>query len=91
MSENNHADNSYAKILPTAPGANPSSFPDPAVPIELEMTGARQRRAEQIELPDGNRIAPNGAVIEDPSSAVPEVLPPNEYTPDKEDLDLLIM
>ena len=50
-----------------------------------------QNRGNYIDLPGGGHIAPNGAVIHDPCSDIPEVLPDNEYTPDKEDLDLLIM
>ena len=44
-----------------------------------------------VTLPDGRRVAPNGDIIRDPNSAVPEVLPDHDYTPEKEDLDLLIM
>lgn len=51
----------------------------------------RRGRGDYVDLPDGSRIAPNGAVIEEPMSEVPEILPPNGYTPEKEDLDLLIL
>jgi len=44
-----------------------------------------------ITLPDGRRIATNGDVIRDPNASVPEILPEYEYTPEKEDLNLLIM
>lgn len=90
MKQRKHDSPENTVVLPTAPGANPSSFPDFSVPVTIEpppVNGAGDR----IELPDGSRIAPNGAVIEEPMDAVPEVLPPNRYTPDKEDLDLLIM
>ena len=46
---------------------------------------------DPIILPDGRRVTPSGDVIRDPSSSVPEIMPPHEYTPEKEDLDLLIM
>ena len=90
MSEKNK-NPEYPVIIPTAPGANPSSFPDPSVPIDPDAFNVRQGRGDYIDLPSGGHIAPNGAVIEEPASAIPEVLPPNEYTPDKEDLNLLIM
>lgn len=77
-------------IIPTAPGANPSSFPDFTVPVKVNPSPVRGGE-EAIDLPGGSRIAPNGAVIEEPMSSVPEVTPPNKYTPDQEDLDLLIM
>ena len=49
--------------------------------------------AEYVPMPGDNRtvIAPNGAIIRNPWSEQPEVEPDNEYTPDKEDLNLLIM
>ena len=49
--------------------------------------------AEYVPVPGDNRsvIAPNGAVIRNPWSEQPEVEPDNEYTPEKEDLNLLIM
>lgn len=77
-------------ILPTSPGANPSSFPDFRVPIKMEPL-PDGNGGEAVDLPGGSRIAPNGAVIEEPMSEVPEIEPPNKYTPDKEDLNLLIM
>lgn len=98
MSENHDNRNEYSEqkmhtvILPTAPGANPSSFPDFKVGLEMQVPDPRrEHRGDYIDLPDGSHIAPNGAVIEEPMSGVPEVAPPNEYTPDKEDLDLMIM
>ena len=60
----------------------PSS--DPAYP-------ERRGGAEGAGSVDGYRESTDGAVIEEPLSDVPEVLPPNKYTPQKEDLDLLIM
>ena len=92
-------------IIAAGPGANPSSFPkfdtavDPqaGLPDEQRHGGkgcempSGQNRGNYIDLPGGGHIAPNGAVIHDPCSDIPEVLPDNEYTPDKEDLDLLIM
>lgn len=50
-----------------------------------------QRQEGYIPLPDGRNIAPNGAVIRNPWSEQPEIRPDNEYTPEKEDLNLLIM
>ena len=50
--------------------------------------------AEFVPIPGDTRvghIAPNGAVIHDPCSDLPEVKPDNEYTPEKEDLNLLQM
>lgn len=91
MSKEPHESAENTVILPTVPGANPSSFPDFRVPVELNAAQPEPKREDGIELPDGSRVAPNGAVIEEPMSTVPEVAPPNEYTPEKEDLDLLIM
>lgn len=91
MSKGSYDPSENTVILPTAPGANPSSFPDLKIPIELHPTEPEPRGDDYVDLPGGSRIAPNGAVIEEPMSKVPEVAPPNEYTPDKEDLDLLIM
>ena len=51
----------------------------------------RRGRGDYIDLPDGGRIAPNGAVIEEPMSEIPEIAPPYGFTPEQEDLDLLIM
>lgn len=90
MSKQPHESSENTVILPTAPGANPSSFPDFNVPVVLDPLSPGDG-GEAIDLPGGSRIAPNGAVIEEPMSAVPEIDPPNEYTPDKEDLDLMIM
>ena len=39
----------------------------------------------------GTDIAPNGAVIRNPWSQKSEVEPDHEYTPEQEDLNLLIM
>lgn len=85
--------NENGVVIAAGPGANPSSFPkfdtpvDPQVPLPQE----ERRRGDYIDLPDGGHVAPNGAVIHDPCSNRPEVLPDNEYTPEKEDLNLLIM
>ena len=46
---------------------------------------------EYIPQPDGTNIAPNGAVIRNPWSDQPEIKPDHEYTPEKEDLNLMIM
>ena len=93
-------------ILPAGPGANPSSFPrydtpvDPLAGLPEEerhagdysgMPDDSKRGGDYIELPDGGHIAQNGAVIHDPCSDLPEVKPDHEYTPEKEDLNLLIM
>ena len=51
----------------------------------------RQDRGEYIPQPDGSNIAPNGAVVQNPWSEQPEIRPDHEYTPEKEDLNLLIM
>lgn len=57
-----------------------------------DFSGVPDRQGgDYIDLPDGGHVAPNGAVIHDPCSDIPEVRPDNEYTPDKEDLNLLIM
>ena len=76
------------KIKADAPAENLT------VPLPSDDGGERQeirRRGEGIPQPDGSRIAPNGAVIRDPLSDQPEILPGYEYTPEKEDLNLLIM
>ena len=44
-----------------------------------------------ITLPDGRRVTTNGDVIRDPNPSIPEILPEYEFTPEKEDLNLLIM
>lgn len=64
--------------LPGRDGEDPYSVPD-------------RQGGDYIDLPDGGRIAPNGAVVRDPCSDAPEVRPDHEFTPEKEDLDLLIM
>lgn len=58
-----------------------------------DFSGVPGRRSggDYIDLPDGSHIAPNGAVIRDPRSDVPEVRPDHEYTPEKEDLNLMIL
>ena len=93
MSDNrNHAEPEYPTIYPTGPGSNPSSYPGVAVPIDPAVELPRSDDdADFVDLTDGSRIAVNGAVIEEPDSSIPEVLPPHEYTPEKEDLNLLIM
>ena len=62
-----------------------------AYPVVPDCENDRRGGGDYIELPGGSRVAPNGAVIEEPANSLPEVLPPNEFTPEKEDLDLLIM
>lgn len=83
--------NDYPVVLPTAPGANPSSCPDFKVGLELDAAAPSPGEEDREDLPDGSRIAPNGAVIDDPMNRAPEIEPPNKYTPEKEDLDLLLM
>ena len=92
MPENQNADREYPVVLPTAPGANPSSFPDVALPVYPAIAvPAPNYGRDSVDLPDDRHVAPNGAVIEEPNDNIPEVLPPHEYTPEKEDLNLLIM
>ena len=91
MSDKTKKDNSGGVVLPTAPGSNPSSYPGVNVPIEPGRHFMREDREDRIDPPGGSRVAPNGAVVEEPLNTIPEVEPPNKYTPDKEDLDLLIM
>lgn len=98
--------NENSVVIATGPGANPSSFPrydtpvDPLAGLPDEerhagddsgMPDGGRRGGDYIDLPDGGHVAPNGAVIHDPCSDLPEVKPDNEYTPEKEDLNLLIM
>ena len=98
-------ENTGGVVIPGLPGANPSSFPKYDIPVDpkaglpaeerggedgYELPG-RQGRGDYIDLPEGGHVAPNGAVIHDPCGDLPEVLPDHEYTPEKEDLDLLIM
>ena len=47
--------------------------------------------AEYVPMPGDNRtvIAPNGAIIRNPWSEQTEIEPDNEYTPEKEDLNLI--
>lgn len=89
-------DENYPTIMATGPGSNPSSFPgfnvaaDPSVglPGDTPVDG-EEESGDYITLTDGRRIAPNGDYIVDPSSSTREIKPDNEYTPDKEDLNLL--
>ena len=60
-------------------------------PITQPDEQPRRGRGDYADLPDGSHVAPNGAVIEEPMSEAPEIAPPYSYTPEKEDLDLLIM
>ena len=46
---------------------------------------------EYVHLPNGENIAPNGAVVKNPWSEQPEIKPDHEYTDEKEDLNLLIL
>lgn len=80
-------------VLPTGPGANPSSFPHLDVPVDpqAELPEEERQGADYAELPGGSNVASNGAVIKDPNSARREIDPDYGYTPEKEDLDLLIM
>ena len=73
---------------------------EPYYPRHLADDGSGQRRGEgvgdpaggeYIRQPDGTNIAPNGAVIRNPWSETPEIKPDNEYTDEKEDMNLLIM
>ena len=93
MSEKQYEDHSNRVIIAAGPGANPSSFPkyDTAVDPQSELPEEEKRGGDYIDLPDGGHVAPNGAVVRDPCSDLPEVRPDNEYTPEKEDLNLLIM
>ena len=50
-----------------------------------------EQKPEYIHLPNGENIAPNGAVIRNPWSEQPEIQPDHEYTEEQEDLNLLIM
>lgn len=88
-----HENSENRVIIAAGPGANPSSFPkyDTAVDPQAGLPEEEKRGADYIDLPDGGHVAPNGAVIRDPCSDLPEVLPDNEYTPEQEDLNLLIM
>ena len=87
----------YPVIYPTGPGSNPSSFPsfnvsaDPSVGLPGDTPADGEESGENITLTDGRRITPSGDYIVDPSSSTQEIKPDNEYTPEKEDLDLLIM
>lgn len=47
--------------------------------------------AQYIPLPDGRNVAANGAIVRNPLADQPEIKPDYEYTPEKEDLNLLIM
>lgn len=74
----------HERTAPDYPDAAPMGmpFPDP------------DGEGEYVPTPGDTHVgnvAPNGAVIRNPWSDQPEILPDNEYTPDKEDLDLLIM
>ena len=102
---NNKHDNTPAGAPIEEPNAGvtvPSS--DGAEPyIPRHLAGDRPERGEgahaseptgggeYIPQPDGSNIAPNGAVIRNPWSEQPEIKPDNEYTDEKEDLNLLIM
>ena len=59
--------------------------------IPRHMTDEPAKGGNCIPQPDGSHIAPNGAVIRNPWSEQPEIEPGHEYTPEKEDLNLLIM
>jgi hypothetical protein len=90
-------DDNFPTIYPTGPGSNPSSFPgfnvsvDPSVGLPGDTPADGEESGDPIRLSDGRKIAPNGDYIVDPSSSTQEILPAHEYTPEKEDLDLLIM
>ena len=49
------------------------------------------RGGDYIVQPDGTHIAPNGAVIRNPWSDMPEIKPDNAYTDEQQDQDILIM
>ncbi len=94
MSEKNHDHSNKGNVVIAAgPGANPSSFPRFDIPVkpQKELPAEERHGGDYIDLPDGGHVAPNGAVIHDPCSGLPEVRPDHEYTPEKEDLNLLIM
>lgn len=60
--------------------------PETAHPLGIPMPDG----VEYIPMP-GSNMTPNGAVVRNPWSEQPEITPDNEYTPEKEDLNLLIM
>ena len=82
---------------PNAGVAIPSSDGnEPYIPRHLAPEGGRPAQhpakdGEYLPQPDGSHIAPNGAVVRNPWSEQPEIKPDNEYTPEKEDLNLMIM
>ena len=57
-----------------------------AVPLPDSGDGA-----QYIPLPDGTNVAANGAIVRNPWSNDFEIKPDNEYTEEKEDLNLLIL
>ena len=59
---------------------------EPRVQTELPA-----QKPEYIHLPNGENIAPNGAVIRNPWSEQTEIKPDYEYTDENEELNLLIM
>ena len=82
----------FPVIMPTGPGSNPSSFPRVDMPVKPEIDlPEREDSSDYIRFTDGTLINMNGAVIDEERAHIKEVEPPNKYTPDKEDLDLLIM
>ena len=90
MKNNKQKNRDGHTIIPTAPGSNPSSFPRFEVAVDpTSGLTEEQGRGDRIELPDGDRIAPNGAVIPTPNADDPEVRPGYEFTPEKEDLNLI--
>ena len=57
-----------------------------AVPLPDSGDGA-----QYIPLPDGTNVAANGAIVRNPWSNDFEIKPDNEYTEEKEDLNLIIL
>ena len=67
--------------------------PQTAHPLGIPVPDA-QSEAEYIPIPGKGSIdhlAPNGAIVRNPWSEQKEITPDNEYTEEKEDLNLLIM
>ena len=62
------------------------------LPRHMADVGIRNpERGDYLKRPDGSHVAANGAVIREPMSDQPEILPDHEFTEEKEDLNLLIM
>ena len=78
------------------PETRPDSAPEHVHPLGIP-TPEPQDGSEFVPIPGasvpipGSDVAPNGAVIRNPWSQQPEITPDHEYTPEQEDLNLLIM